>query len=127
MPPRILVVDDNVDFAETLRRFLSFKGYEVRSVHSGESALRVAAEFDPAVILLDLGMPGIDGFQVAARLRDKPIVLVALTGYGQPEDRRRTAEAGFAHHLLKPADLDELVALLDGLRPAHAAHRLAAG
>jgi hypothetical protein len=72
-------------------------------------------------------MPGIDGFQVAEHLRGTPILLIALTGYGQPEDRRRTAEAGFAYHLLKPADLEELVALLEGLRPCEALHELAAG
>lgn len=116
MPLRILVVDDNVDAAETTKRLLRLSGYAAESAHSGESALAVISESAPDLVLLDLGMPEMDGFQVAERLRGTDIVLIALTGYGQEDDRQRTSEAGFAHHLVKPVDPDVLLTLLENIR-----------
>jgi PAS domain S-box-containing protein len=117
---RILVVDDNVDAAKILARLLeSNLGQEVRVVHNGPGALHAAAEFRPEVILLDLGLPGIDGCEVARRLRGRPetsgTVLIALTGWGQEQDRRRTVEAGIDRHLVKPVDIDEIEGLLRDL------------
>jgi signal transduction histidine kinase/CheY-like chemotaxis protein len=109
---RILIVDDNVDAAESLRILLSLVGYEVQLAHDGLAALRVAADFQPEVILLDIGLPRLDGYEVARRLRERPemakVLLIALTGYGQDEDRRRSHEAGFNAHLVKPIELTDL-------------------
>jgi signal transduction histidine kinase len=114
---RILIVDDNVDSAESLGLLLSVKGHDVRTVHDGATALTAARTFLPEVILLDIGLPRMDGYEVARRLRQEPglegVLLVALTGYGQEEDRRRSLEAGFNHHFVKPVDtqaLEELFA-----------------
>jgi signal transduction histidine kinase/CheY-like chemotaxis protein len=113
-PPRrrILVVDDNVDAAESLSMLLSLDGQEVQVAHDGPTALRLAEVFKPDVVLLDIGLPRMDGYEVACRLREQPeqkgLLLVALTGYGQDEDRRRSHEAGFHAHLVKPVDLDAL-------------------
>lgn len=113
---RVLVVDDNADAAEALGMLLGALGAEVQVVHDGPAALARAPDFRPDVVLLDLGMPGMNGLEVARRLRADPalrhVLLVALTGWGQSEDRRRTREAGFDHHLVKPADLDALQSLL---------------
>lgn len=113
---RILIVDDNVDTAESLGMLLGLEGHVVRVAHDGPSALRAAEEFRPEVVLLDIGLPRMDGYQVARHLRERPetatAALVALTGYGQDEDRRRTRDAGFDAHLLKPVDLDALRAAL---------------
>ncbi len=99
-----------------LARLLSLWGHEVRVAHDGESALAAAVAAVPDVILLDLGMPGMDGYEVAGRIRQYPalrnVVLVALTGWGQEEDRHRTQHAGFDYHLIKPVDLDQLEAIL---------------
>jgi PAS domain S-box-containing protein len=115
-PRRVLVVDDSADAAESLRMLLQARGHEVRTAHDGSAALRAAEEFQPDVVLLDIGLPHMDGYEVARRLRDevglKNALLVALTGYGQQEDRRRAAEAGFDEHLTKPADLTMLQNLL---------------
>ncbi len=109
---RILVVDDNVDAAESLSMLLSLEGHEVQVAHDGPTALRLAEVFKPDVVLLDIGLPRMDGYEVACRLREQPaqkgLLLVALTGYGQDEDRRRSHEAGFHVHLVKPVDLDAL-------------------
>lgn len=119
---RLLVVDDNKDAAVTLAMLLRLKGHEVQIAHSGPSALELATTFLPEVVFLDLGMPGMGGLEVAARVRKiqglEDSVLVALTGWGQEEDRRRTAEAGFDHHFVKPAELDLLESLLAGLDQA---------
>ena len=116
---RLLVVDDNEDAAESLAELLRFQGHEVRVAHDGASALAIAATYLPRVIFLDIGMPGMDGFEVARRLRQLPglegTVLAALTGWGQREDRRRTTEAGFDHHFVKPPEPATLEALLDSL------------
>jgi CheY-like chemotaxis protein len=106
---RVLVVDDNVDAADTLAMLLRVGDHEVRIVHDGLSALDAAKAFRPQVVLLDIGLPGLNGYEVARRLRSDPltkdVLLVAVSGYGQDEDRRRSQQAGFDHHLVKPVDL----------------------
>jgi PAS domain S-box-containing protein len=113
---RVLVVDDNEDAADSLGMLLQFLGAEVMVVHDGKSALAALKTFRPAVVLLDLGMPGMNGLEVARRVREDPehaqTTLVALTGWGQREDRRRTHEAGFDYHLVKPADVSTLQSIL---------------
>jgi PAS domain S-box-containing protein len=114
---RVLVVDDNCDAAESLAMMLSLTGHEVATAHDGESALAEAARFAPEAVLLDIGMPGMNGYDVAQRLRETPhgerVLLVALTGWGQENDKRRAVEAGFDHHLTKPVDAASLSAVLD--------------
>src|SRR5215203_3756132 len=116
---RILVVDDNEDSAESLAMWLGLMGSDVRTAHGGPEALEAAQEYHPEVIFLDIGMPGMNGYDVARRLRARPetrnAVLIATTGGGQEEDRRQSKEAGFDEHLVKPLDpksLDELIARL---------------
>ena len=113
---RVLVVDDNHDAADSLGLLLRFLGAEVMVVHDGPGALGAMKTFRPAVVLLDLGMPEMDGLEVARRVRADPqmrgTTLVALTGWGQREDRRRTGEVGFDYHLVKPADMGTLEAIL---------------
>ena len=103
---RILVVDDNADAAQSLALLLKLAGHDVRVAHDGVETLAVASEFEPEVVLLDLGMPKMDGYETARRLRNeswgRQVMLVALTGWGQQRDRERTAEAGFDLHLVKP-------------------------
>ena len=110
---RVLVVDDNVDAADTLAEALRHAGHEVRVEYDGSSALAAAKQLQPDVILLDLGLPGMDGFEVARRLRTdaglSKVRLVAITGYGQAADRKRTAEIGIEQHLVKPVDLDRVI------------------
>ncbi|MCA9652832.1 MAG: response regulator [Myxococcales bacterium] len=112
----ILVVDDNEDAAEMLALVLRKRGYEVELAFDGEEALRAADEHGSEIVLLDIGLPGIDGYEVARRLRASSRgprrMLVALTGYGQPEDRERALEAGFDHHLVKPVGVDDLLRVL---------------
>jgi CheY-like chemotaxis protein len=119
---RVLVVDDNRDAADSLGLLLRLLGVEVHVAHDGPSALQAVPLFQPSLIFLDLGMPGMDGYEVARRLRRQPglddIVLVALTGWGQEEDRRRSRAAGFDHHLIKPAEIGELKALLASVQVA---------
>jgi PAS domain S-box-containing protein len=120
---RILVVDDLVEVAEDMAALLrEALGHDVRTAHDGPTALRAAAEFRPELVLLDLGLPGMSGYDVARRLRGLPglgdVALVALTGWGQEDDRRKTREAGFNHHLVKPVGLKELQPLLAGLPQA---------
>jgi PAS domain S-box-containing protein len=114
---RILVVDDNRDAAETLSLLLRHSGHEVRTSHDGGQALHDGEEFQPHVILMDLGMPGINGYQAAESIRSQPwgqgVVLVAVTGWGQPEDFAKTTAAGFDHHLVKPVDFAAVRSLLD--------------
>ncbi len=113
---RVLVVDDNADAAAALRLLLEAQGHEARAAYTGPAALDVLAQFDAEVVFLDLGMPDVDGFEVARRIRAMPrgrdVLLVALTGWGQADDRRRTADAGFDEHLTKPADLEHVAAML---------------
>ena len=109
---RVLVVDDNKDAAAMLTMLLEASGHDVRMAHDGPAALKATIDDRPDVVLLDIGLPGLDGFEVAKRIRQQPtlehIVLVALTGYGQESDRARSREAGFDHHLVKPADFDKV-------------------
>ena len=116
-PLRILVVDDNEDAADTLAMLLEVSGHEVLVEHSPHKALARAGDAAPKVCLLDIGLPDMDGAELARRLRAMPetagALLVAVTGYGQENDRARTREAGFDHHLVKPIDLDRLYAVLD--------------
>jgi CheY-like chemotaxis protein len=113
---QVLVVDDNRDAAESLAMLLRLLGMEVRVAYSGAEALEILAHYDPEVVLLDIGMPGMDGHEVARRIRGSPrcrhTTLIALTGWGQDEDRQRSRTAGFDHHLVKPADVRTLHALL---------------
>jgi PAS domain S-box-containing protein len=113
---RVLVVDDNTDAALSLGRLLDLLGYETRTAHDGPSALSEASTFHPDVVLLDIGMPGMSGHEVARRLRRLPeggrTLLVAMTGWGQDEDRRRSHEAGIDYHLVKPVDVTALQQLL---------------
>src|SRR5689334_1628082 len=112
-PRRILVVDDDVDSTEMLSRALQAVGHEVRQEHDGESALIAAAQFQPDVVLLDLGLPGMGGIEVARRLRELPelasVRIVALTGRGEPRERTRSAAAGIQAHLVKPVDLETII------------------
>jgi CheY-like chemotaxis protein len=116
---RVLVVDDNVDAAESAATLLGAWGHEVHTVHDGTAALSAVREFRPDVVLLDIGLPGKNGYEVARELRAIPDsavkLLAAMTGYGQEEDRRRSAEAGFDVHLTKPLDLEHLQKLLHDL------------
>jgi signal transduction histidine kinase/BarA-like signal transduction histidine kinase len=113
---RVLVVDDNVDAAEMLATLLEMNGYAVSVEFDGASALATALRERPAVALLDIGLPDMDGMELARRLRAQPqtadAVLVALTGYGQAEDQEQARQAGFNHHMVKPADIDRLLTLL---------------
>ena len=113
----MLIVDDNPDAAEALSLQLEAMGAnDVCTVHGGEEALRRGPEFQPDVVLLDLGMPGMDGFEVARRLRREPwgrnVTLVAVTGWGQDEHRQRSKEAGFDRHLVKPAGRADIESVL---------------
>ena len=113
---RILIVDDNRDAADTLGELLRTLGATVSVAHSGRSALEALVSFDPDVVLLDIGMPEMDGYEVARRIRavapDRDLLLVALTGWGQEHDHRRSRAAGFDHHVVKPPDVDHLRELL---------------
>jgi CheY-like chemotaxis protein len=116
---RILVADDNRDSASSLAVFLELMGYEVRAVNDGLEAIDTASLFRPAVMLLDLGMPRLDGYEVCRTVRGQPwgdeVVIIAMTGWGQDEDRRRSRDAGFNHHLVKPVQPAALGKLLEGL------------
>jgi CheY-like chemotaxis protein/anti-sigma regulatory factor (Ser/Thr protein kinase) len=115
---RILVVDDNVDVVETTTMLLSLSGHAVHSAKDGLQALHAAAQFRPDVVLLDIGLPLMDGYEVARRLRQMPemagALLVAMTGYGQQGDRERGRQAGFDAHMLKPVDPHALARVIDG-------------
>jgi len=118
MPPSgrsILIVEDNADARDVLRVLLELEGHEVETAEEGQAALELASTKDPDIALVDIGLPGIDGYEVARRLRARDPrrpLLIALTGYGQPEDRRRATDAGFDDVLVKPVDPVTLTALL---------------
>jgi CheY-like chemotaxis protein len=118
---RVLVVDDNEDSAEMLADVLATMGFVTRRAGDGATALDIAIEFQPAVALLDIGLPDIDGYEVARRMRDHPALsalkLVAVTGYGDSRHRAESSNAGFDAHLVKPVDLTVLVKLLKTLSP----------
>jgi CheY-like chemotaxis protein len=113
---QILIVDDNQDAADSLAMLLEYLGRTVRVANSGQAALDMLQDFRPEVILMDIGMPGMDGLEAARRIRKLPSLadatLIALSGWGQEEDKRRASESGFDHHLTKPVDLRMLEALL---------------
>jgi signal transduction histidine kinase/ActR/RegA family two-component response regulator len=121
---RVLIADDNVDFANSLLSILESLGQQVTVVHDGFAALEAAGRLRPDFIFLDIGMPGLNGYEVAQRLRRQPAtcdaVIVAITGWGQDKDRERAREAGFDQHLVKPADVEHLVRLLRAGTPAAA-------
>jgi len=116
---RILIVDDNKDSAISLGMMLELMGHETRMVHDGLAALEAALAFRPDVVLLDLGLPKLNGYEVCRRIREQPwgeaVVLIAQTGWGQEEDKCRSKEAGFNFHMVKPIDPDALEKLLAGL------------
>lgn len=113
---RVLVVDDNVDSAETLAMLLEASGHDVQTAYNGQSGLEAALEYQPDMMLLDIGLPELNGYEVARRIRQHPLlkhmVLIAMTGYGQEKDRQYSREAGFDHHLVKPANFDEVLSIL---------------
>jgi two-component system CheB/CheR fusion protein len=113
---RVLVVDDNVDVADMIVMLLQLFGHEAKAAYSGQSALETATEYKPDVVLLDIGMPEMNGYEVARQLRRQPqtrdVRLIAITGYGQDSDRQRSQEAGCDHHLVKPVDPQKLQDLL---------------
>jgi PAS domain S-box-containing protein len=113
---RVLVVDDNIDGAETVAMTLRLSGYDVQVAYSGLAALTAVEKYQPNIVILDIGLPEMDGYEIARRLRQRPqlanIWLIAMTGYGQESDRQRSKEAGFDYHLVKPVDLQKLEELL---------------
>jgi CheY-like chemotaxis protein len=113
---KILVADDDQDSAESLAMLLQMMGHEVRSALNGLEAVAVAAAFEPDLIVLDIGMPGLDGYEVCRRIRQQPwahtVVIAALTGWTRDEDRHRSQEAGFNHYLVKPVDPQALADLV---------------
>jgi signal transduction histidine kinase len=122
-PSRILVVDDNADAADALAFMLRAAGHEVNTANDGVEALTISPQFKPDIVLLDLGMPNLNGYATAHRIREEPwghnVVLVALTGWGQPKDRDRTTRAGFNAHLVKPVGVEELFGTLAQLKSSH--------
>ena len=121
-PARLLIVDDNQDAADSLALLMELEGHQVSAVYTAQAALEQARTFMPSVVLLDIGLPEMDGYEVARRMRAMPelrgVKLVAVTGYGQPEDRRRTRDAGFDDHLTKPVDLSNVERTIAGLSDA---------
>jgi CheY-like chemotaxis protein len=122
---RVLVVDDNLDAVETLAMLLALWGHDVRSAGDGPTAVETAVAHRPDVVLLDISLPGMNGYEVAERLRARPelaeTVLVAMTGHGQAEDKKQTLRAGFSLHLVKPVEPDVLQRLLSDLGAARGA------
>jgi CheY-like chemotaxis protein len=119
------VVDDHVDAAMSLAMLLSICGHTVETAHTGADALRLAPQFRPRLAVLDIGLPGMNGYELAAKLLELPemrnTTLIAMTGYGQSKDQRRSAAAGFHHHLVKPVEPAALQAIIDALDEARIA------
>jgi CheY-like chemotaxis protein/anti-sigma regulatory factor (Ser/Thr protein kinase) len=119
-PMRCLVVDDNVDAAHMLELALKFEGHDVRLAFDGVDAVEAAAVYQPDAVVLDIGLPRMNGYDVARALRQLPgladVIIVGVTGYGQERDRERSRDAGFDHHLVKPIDLEALLGALSGGR-----------
>jgi CheY-like chemotaxis protein len=115
-PLRVLVVDDNVDTVSSFSMLLKASGHDVRPAYDGPTAVQAALDYRPDVVFLDIGLPGLNGYEVAKQIRQhlvlKSVVLVALSGYGQDSDRQTSLEAGFNHHLVKPARLAEMLQIL---------------
>ena len=117
----VLIVDDNQDSAMSLAKLLTLTGYETRTAYDGLAALEAAATFRPDVLLLDIGLPKLNGYEAARKIREEPwgkeMILVALTGWGQEEARRESKDAGFNGHLVKPVDYTALIKLIGCLSP----------
>jgi len=115
---RVLVVDDNVDTAESFGMLVNAAGYDVRTVHDGPTAVQVAREYKPNAVLLDIGLPGFDGYEVAKQLRQitelQDVLIIAVTGYGRETDRERSEAEGFDYHMVKPPDYGKLREILAG-------------
>src|SRR5882724_125954 len=113
---RVLIVDDHTDTVESLAMLMNTLGHDVRKAYDGLVGLEAAVEYRPDIILLDIGLPGLDGYQLATRIREqadlKDVVLVAITGYGHESVREHSLRAGFDHHLTKPADFKKLEQIL---------------
>jgi CheY-like chemotaxis protein len=126
---RVLVVDDNVHVARAVTRLLRVYGHDVRVAHDGQAALEIAAEFAFDAALLDLALPRVDGLEVARQLRrrypGRPMLLIAMTGFGQDSDRKRTTQAGFDHHLTKPVGIDALQEVMNAWWIANGRHAAA--
>jgi CheY-like chemotaxis protein len=124
---RILIVDDNRDSADSLGMLLSLMGNDIRAAYDGQQGVEAAEEFRPQVVLLDIGLPKLNGYEAGGRIREQPwgegMVLIAVTGWGQEENRQRSREAGFDHHLVKPVDPEALMELLAGLPTAAQRHQ----
>jgi CheY-like chemotaxis protein len=118
---QILIVDDNADSRQMLAELIKTWGYATREAEDGPAALRAVAELRPDVVVLDIGLPGMNGYEVAEQIRTLPechaLRIIALSGYGQPEDRRKSAAAGFDEHLVKPVDMDKLARALETVNP----------
>ena len=114
---RVLVVDDNLDTARLTARMLKHSGFDVATAHDGHEAVELARHFQPAVLLLDIGLPGMNGYEVASTLRGEECcsdaVFIALSGYGEEKARKKSKEAGFDYHLTKPVDFTELMSLIE--------------
>jgi CheY-like chemotaxis protein len=127
-PRRILLVEDNADAREMLCQVLALHGHSVREASLGQDGVALAAQIEPDVAIVDIGLPDIDGYEVARRMRmnaKRPLALIALTGYGQPEDQRRARAAGFDVHLVKPVTIERLDHAIASLAPPRPAQRLA--
>ena len=118
---RLMVIDDNKDAADSMALLVETAGHRVRTAYDGQEALDLASIFAPDVLLLDLGVPGLNGFEIARRIRRQPwgrkVALIAVTGWGQEQDRQRTAEAGFDAHLIKPVGTADLLRALRSCAP----------
>jgi len=115
----VLVVDDSHDSANSLATLLRFNGHEVFVAHDGEAALELSVAVRPNVVLLDIGLPGMDGYEICRRMRKlglEDTYIIAMTGYGQERDRRRSSEAGFDEHTVKPVDIEQLSRLISSVR-----------
>jgi CheY-like chemotaxis protein len=126
---RVLVIDDNTDGAQSLAMVLEICGHDVRVAHDGQAGLAAAAEFIPEVVVLDIAMPGMNGYEVARSLRANPRLqgayLIALTGFGKPSDEARSNAAGFDEHLTKPVEPERLLSLIAGRATASSKERVA--